>query len=161
MKETQSSNKHPLRVYADTSVFGGTFDPEFNETSEVFFDQVRSGRFHLVTSVLVQDEIEPAPPNVQEFFDGMIEFAEITEISDEALRLQEAYLEAEIVTSKWALDALHVAIATVARCSLIVSWNFKHIVHFEKIALYNAVNTLEGYSGLAIHSPQGDCGMTL
>ena len=104
-----------------------------------------------MTSVLVQDEIEPAPPNVQECFGGIIEFAEIT---DEALRLQEAYLEAEIVTSKWALDALHVAIATVARCSLIVSWNFKHIVHFEKIALYNAVNTLEGYSGLAIHSPQ-------
>ena len=37
-------------------------------------------------------------------------------------------------------DALHVAQATVASCRVIVSWNFKHIVHFAKIPLYNAVN---------------------
>ena len=27
----------------------------------------------------------------------------------------------------------------------VVSWNFKHIVHFEKIAGYQAVNLLNGY----------------
>jgi hypothetical protein len=42
----------------------------------------------------------------------------------------------------------------VTGCSLIVSWNFRHIVHFEKIPLYNAVNTLKGYSSIAIYSPQ-------
>lgn len=46
------------------------------------------------------------------------------------------------------------AIATVSNCSLIVSWNFVHIVHFEKIKRYNAVNTLNGYAAIAIHSPQ-------
>ncbi len=50
-------------------------------------------------------------------------------------------------------DALHVAIATVSSCSLIVSWNFKHIVHFDKIKLYNAVNILKGFSEIAIFSP--------
>jgi hypothetical protein len=35
-----------------------------------------------------------------------------------------------------------------------ISWNFKHIVHFEKIPLYNAVNTLQGYHAIAIYSPQ-------
>jgi len=29
-----------LRVYADTSVFGGVFDDEFAEASRAFFDQV-------------------------------------------------------------------------------------------------------------------------
>ncbi|MYF75373.1 MAG: type II toxin-antitoxin system VapC family toxin, partial [Gemmatimonadetes bacterium] len=48
---------------------------------------------------------------------------------------------------------LHVALATIGGCSMIVSWNFKHIVHFSKIPLYNAVNTLSGYSNIAIHSP--------
>ncbi len=51
------------------------------------------------------------------------------------------------------VDALHVALATVSRASLIVSWNFKHIVNFQKIPMYNAVNTLHGYRGISIYSP--------
>jgi len=50
-------------------------------------------------------------------------------------------------------DALHVALATVARADLIVSWNFKHIVHFDKIRGFNAVNLREGYIPIEIHSP--------
>ena len=30
-----------LRVYADTSVFGGCFDPEFQKASNAFIAQVR------------------------------------------------------------------------------------------------------------------------
>jgi hypothetical protein len=36
---------------------------------------------------------------------------------------------------------------------MIVSWNFKHIVHYEKIRGFNAVNQLEGYAPIEIHSP--------
>jgi hypothetical protein len=61
-------------------------------------------------------------------------------------------LGAKIVTSKWAEDAMHVALATVARCDLIVSWNFEHIVHFQRIPRYNAVNAHQGYAAIAIHS---------
>jgi hypothetical protein len=71
----------------------------------------------------------------------------------DAAALQEAYLKAGILSARSEDDALHVAIATVARCSLIVSWNFRHIVHFEKIPLYNAVNTLKGYGTIGIFSP--------
>jgi hypothetical protein len=46
------------------------------------------------------------------------------------------------------LDALHVALASVAGCTMIVSWNFKHIVHFPKIPLYRAINVIKGYSQL-------------
>ena len=45
------------------------------------------------------------------------------------------------------------ALATVSQSSLIVSWNFKHIVNFQKIPMYNAVNTLNGYREIAIYSP--------
>ena len=50
-------------------------------------------------------------------------------------------------------DALHVAMATVSECELIVSWNFKDIVHFEKIPKYNAVNVLNGYGRLTYTLP--------
>ena len=36
---------------------------------------------------------------------------------------------------------------------MVVSWNFKHIVHFKKIPLCNAINTLNGYSHIDIFSP--------
>ena len=142
-----------IRVYADTSVFGGVFDEGFEAPSQAFFDQVRNGRFHLVTSALVQEEIKPAPKYVQEFFDRTLPVVEVVEVSEETLRLRDAYLEAGIVSSQWSEDALHVALATVSGCSLIVIWNFKHIVHFEKIPLYNAVNVLKGYSNVGIFSP--------
>ena len=35
-----------------------------------------------------------------------------------------------------------------------VSWNFKHIVRFDKIRLFNAVNSEFGYKPLQIFSPR-------
>ncbi len=143
-----------IRVYADTSVIGGVYDEEFKEPSRTFFEQVKSGQFILVTSAVVQDEMIAAPPTVRHFFEELLGLAEVTDITASTLELRDAYLQAKIVTPKYSADALHVALATVAGCSLIVSWNFQHIVHFQKIPLYNAMNTLQGYQPIAIFSPR-------
>jgi predicted nucleic acid-binding protein len=143
-----------IRVYADTSVFGGLYDEEFQQPSQTFFAQVKSGQFGLVTSAVVQDEMIAAPAIVRRFFAEMLSYAEVADVTASALELRDAYLQANIVTPKYSGDALHVALATVAGCSLIVSWNFQHIVHFRKIPLYNAINTLQGYQPIAIYSPR-------
>lgn len=143
-----------IRIYADTSVFGGVFDVEFEEPSKAFFDAIRAARFVLVSSELVRQEIQAGPQRVQELFGDILPGAEIAEVTAEALKLQEAYTDAGILSEKHSTDALHVALATVSRASLIVSWNFKHIVNFQKIPMYNAVNTLHGYRGISIYSPQ-------
>ena len=140
-------------LYADTSVFGGVFDKEFEAPSKVFFDAVRKSRFSLVTSELVRQEIQAAPMKVKKLFDDILPIADITEVTDKAIKLQQAYTDAEILSEKNSTDALHVALATVSKASLIVSWNFKHIVNFQKIPMYNAVNTLRGYDEIAIYSP--------
>ncbi len=145
---------NPPRIYADTSVFGGPFDEEFAAASRIFFEQVHQGRFLLVTSGLVRAEIREAPHDVRTLFEDMLPLAEITEPSPEALQLRRAYLDAGVVTEASADDALHVAMASVARCAVIVSWNFKHIVHFRKIPLYNTVNGVRGLPNLAIFSPR-------
>ena len=142
-----------LRVYADTSVFGGVFDEEFKKPSRAFFEAVRQGRFKLVTSEVVYEEIRDGPKSVQEVFRDFLPIAEIADITSEAMELQKAYIDAGIVSLRYATDALHVALATLAQASLIVSWNFKHIVNFQKIPMYNAVNTLHGHGHVAIHSP--------
>ena len=146
--------KSPIRVYADTSVFGGVFDAPFAEASNEFFRQVRRGEFALVTSGIVSNELNNAPINVRDFFIDLGEYATVVEITEDALRLREAYLQAKIVTRKWEADALHVALSTVAECRLIVSWNFKHIVNFRKIPLYNGVNATAGYGPIGIYTPE-------
>jgi hypothetical protein len=76
------------------------------------------------------------------------------DVGEEAVLLQQSYLAAGIVGQQWETDALHVALATESLCPVIVSWNFKHIVNFKKIPLYNGVNLAHSYSVIAIHTPQ-------
>jgi hypothetical protein len=143
----------PTRVYVDTSVFGGTFDQEFAEASKEFFTLVDQGEFDLVVSGLVRAEIVDAPEDVRNFFIGMASVAEAVDVTEECVRLAQAYVSAGVVGEAWLPDALHVATATIARCTLIVSWNFKHIVNYRRIPWYNAVNALQGYPPIAIFSP--------
>ena len=149
----ESRTVRPIRVYADTSVFGGVFDVGFAPSSALFFDQVRSGRFRLVISTVLEDELARAPDVVRVLLDSVRQFAEPAMVEPEAMRLRDAYIAAGILTRKWEADALHVAIATVAECRIIVSWNFKHIVHFDKISLYNGVNLSLGLGEIKIHAP--------
>ena len=141
------------RIYIDTSVLGGFFDDEFAIASRLFFQNAREGRFRLVVSGLVGDEISAAPEEVQGLFQEIQSLLDVVEVDEEALRLLQGYIEAGVVSAKWRDDALHVATATVAGCSMIVSWNFRHIVHYQKIPKYNAVNMLRGYPPIAIYSP--------
>ena len=144
---------HRLRVYIDTCVLGAVFDDEFREATTTFFEQACDGKFDIVVSTLVEDEIADAPQSVRDFHGGVIEYAETVTPSRQAILLQQSYLDAGVVTMKWMDDALHVAMATVAECDMIVSWNFKHIVHYDKKRKYNAVNVLRGYNGIDILTP--------
>lgn len=75
---------------------------------------------------------------VRQWWDEFLPFADYVDVSPMSIALQEAYLKAGVVTPKWEADALHVAVATVQRCRVIVSWSFQHIVHFDKIPLRTA-----------------------
>lgn len=121
-----------MKIYVDTSVFGGIFDTEFLEHSELFFELVEAGHITLVTSYLVESEILKAPRRVQDAYIASRLTAEFAVLTDAALELGQAYLDANIITPKWRDDATHVALASVSRCDIIASWNFKHIVDEKK-----------------------------
>ena len=86
-----------IRLYADTSVFGGVFDKEFENTSRIFFDQIEKGKYKLAVSALVREEISTAPARVQNFFEDRIDMAEVCDVTEEAISLQQAYLRHGIV----------------------------------------------------------------
>ena len=89
-----------IRIYADTSVFGGAFEKEYAGTSQALFRQVLSGGFHLVLSRLLEEEIKGAPEHVRQLFSSMVQVSEMLPITDEALALRDAYIEAGIVTNR-------------------------------------------------------------
>lgn len=140
-------------AYVDTSVYGGVFDREFARASCAFFDLVRTGRFGLLTSDVVRQEISRAPRRVGQHFTQFLPYMTLVPFDRRVLTLRDAYVAAGIVSVQWADDAGHVAAATIGGAELIVSWNFRHIVHFDKIRLYNAVNALQGYRAVDIRSP--------
>jgi hypothetical protein len=50
-------------------------------------------------------------------------------------------------------DAYHIALASVNRLDCLISWNFKHIVNFDKIKMFNSINLRLGYPLIDIRSP--------
>lgn len=50
----------------------------------MLFEQIRGGRFTLVTSAVVQAELEFAPERVLQFFNTLLEDAEIVDITKNA-----------------------------------------------------------------------------
>jgi predicted nucleic acid-binding protein len=145
--------KSPTRVYADTSVFGGAEDEIFAAASRAFFEQVREGRFSLVVSVVVEQELSAAPERIRAIFQEFLPVTEVLHDLSAGVKLQRAYLDAGVVSKNWAEDAMHVALATTSSCDVIVSWNFRHIVNLRRISMYNAVSMLNGYRSIEIRSP--------
>ena len=145
----------PLRIYVDTSVFGGCFDAEFAAESKRFFDLVQAGRIVVLVSQVVVDELGDAPPSVRQLFHnlGSDSFVPV-DLTPDIIELRDAYVTAGIVSPRFVDDATHVAAATVARADAIVSWNFKHIVRVDKMRAYNQVNLQAGFGLLSIVSPQ-------
>jgi hypothetical protein len=141
------------RIYIDTSVIGGCFDPEFAPWSTGLFQDFQLGIYRPVISPVVEEELRRAPPHVRELWNELLDLnAEELEITGAVVALANRYHEREILTAKYRFDALHIALATIAEVDCIVSWNFKHIVHYSKIRLFNAANRDCGYSPVLIRT---------
>ncbi|MBI4548996.1 MAG: hypothetical protein HY707_13515 [Ignavibacteriae bacterium] len=143
------------RIYCDSSVIGGYFDPEFEMDSQRFIDAVKKGQIVMLVSEVVVEEILQAPEDVQNLLASIpTSSVERVPLSEEVIELRNAYIGAGILGAKWIDDATHVAAATVARADAIVSWNFAHIVRLDKMKAYNQVNLINGYGILTIISPR-------
>ena len=144
-----------LRIYVDTSVLGGCFDPEFAPWSNGLLADFHAGHFRAVLSDLLALEVGRAPRAVQEVYAELATLgSERVRVTDAALDLQALYEARSVLGPRYRADMLHIALATVADVDVLVSWNFKHIVRFDRIRLFNAANLEQGYKLLAIHSPR-------
>ena len=143
------------RVYIDTSIVGGFFDVEFEKETKILFQQLENKEIIFVISNLLREELKSAPDNVKNLLDNYSnDNFEIVILTDEAKELADQYI-AENVVGKTSLDdCRHIAIATINKVDVLVSWNFKHIVNLTRIKGYNAVNMKNGYITLEIRNPK-------
>ena len=143
------------RVYIDTSVIGGCLDEEFQDRSERLFEDFETGRLRAVISNITIAEILEAHEEVRSLLDrSAIQKAEKVFLDEEATLLADAYIQEGAVNEARRVDAQHIAIATIERVDILVSWNFQHIVKWSRIRAFNAVNLKRGYPQLEIRSPQ-------
>jgi predicted nucleic acid-binding protein len=143
------------RFYVDTSVIGGCLDERFQEHSRKLFEEFRAARAVAVISSITLEELEEAPPAVRSVIADLPEEAvDYVEFDEDAAVLAEAYLSEGILGPGSLADAQQVAIATVQRVDVLVSWNFQHIVNLNRIRLFAAVNLKHGLPTPEIRSPQ-------
>ncbi len=147
--------KQLLRLYLDTSVYSGVFNPGFASDSKRLVDAIHAKKCEVLISDMVIAEIDRAPKHIQDLVAGIPRSQVIPlSFSAEVERLSQEYLARKILTSRSENDAAHVAFATVFRADAIVSWNFRDIVRLDKMKKYNQVNFSLGYGVLTIISPK-------
>ncbi len=144
-----------FRVYTDTSVLGGCEDEEFAEHSIRLLEGFVLGERTLVLSDLTLQELADAPTEVRERLALVPEvYIETIQLGAEAGELAEGYISSGVLPARLRADAQHIAMATVARVDVLVSWNFKHIVNLQRIRRYNSVNLRLGYPLIEIRTPR-------
>jgi predicted nucleic acid-binding protein len=85
--------KRHLRIYVDTSVFGGFFDREFSEDTQPLWEAFFRGEHRLVISTLTIRELDRAPKEVQKLAEKVkIEDIELLDLSDEVHELALEYI---------------------------------------------------------------------
>ena len=142
------------KVYIDTSVLGGYFDSEFDQATKRFFDEAKKGEYKVVISNVTEGELLNAPERVRSLLNCLDIEYEVIQLNDDVVGLALEYIRENVVGQTSYDDCLHIAIATVSRLDLLVSWNFKHIVNIKRIRGYNGINIKNGYPSIEIRSPK-------
>lgn len=140
-------NFKKITLYVDTSVIGGYFDVEFAKETQELFDNLANSRFDIMYSSVTEDELLNAPKQVRDFLNSVPEnLKKRVELTEEAVKLADTYIAENVVGKTSREDCFHIALATINKADVLVSWNFKHIVNILRIRGYNAVNLKLGYS---------------
>jgi hypothetical protein len=143
------------RIYIDISIVGGFFDEEFSVATQALFERLKKGEVVFVVSDLLKKELIRAPLHVQELFQNYEENCfEHVELTEEARKLADNYIEAKVVGKASLEDCQHIAIATIQKVDVLASWNFRHIVNLDKIKGYNGINLKNGYAIIEIRNPK-------
>jgi len=148
-----------MRIYLDTSVISHLDAPDtpekMRDTIELWDVLARNTSLEVVISRVVLQEVADCPEPKRSFMVNQLKQIrrEVVPRTDEAARLAEKYMTYGVLSPKHYNDLLHIALASLNRCNIIASWNFRHFVNYKTMDGVNAVHLIDGYEPIRIASP--------
>jgi hypothetical protein len=149
-----------VKLYLETSVPNMLFSAyvlDKREITERLFSLIQAGAHKAVVSALYIDEIRETPSILLRYqLEGIIKLygAEVIDVTEDAERLAEEYVNVEAFTENSYFDALHVSTAVCGGCDVVVSWNFRHIARAWTIKKVAEVNRRLGLPEIVICTPE-------
>ena len=149
----------PLKLYIDTSVWNFALERKRYEYYFVsrFLHLIKNRKAYTIcVSDLVQGEIMDAHAGRKSLLQDLIaKYQSVNlEATEESFKLATIYVSEGIISRNHQDDAMHIAIASVNKCSYIISCNYKHIVRAKTIHGVHIINQKKGYDLLEIVSPR-------
>ncbi len=147
-----------MKLYIESSVINFAFatdDMERVNITKKFFE-VGVRRHESFISELVLEEIEKTSGPKREKMSTFVlkHRFRVLPNSEEAEKLAAKYVGSGLIPEKYLNDAIHIALATVNKMEVIVSWNMEHIVKLKTIVGVNKINKEEGHDSILIMTPE-------
>ena len=147
-----------LRIYLDTPVISYLFVEDASEKKNAtleLWSSILNGEYDVIISETTIREINDCSEPKRQMMINKIKSinALIVYETEEIITLANKYIEDKVLSKKSRDDCLHIASAIVAKCDLIISWNFKHLVRDKTILMVNAVSKMNDIKEINIVSP--------
>ncbi len=147
-----------LKVYLDTSVVSYLYQvdaPEKMQNTLDLWELFKNKVYEVYISDIVIREISGCNEEKLKILLDYLKQIDynIVETDEDTIKLAGKFIDFGILKQKSFDDCQHIAVAILAGCDIITSWNFKHIVNVKTVRKVKVITTLEGYKDLLIYPP--------
>ncbi|HEX8184535.1 MAG TPA: hypothetical protein VF747_07280 [Blastocatellia bacterium] len=143
-------------LYIETSVIGAYLDngEPFRRDLTIRWWEHELGDYTPYISPLVVRELERMDEPKRTGYLNLVRNVMQYEIGEEAAILAEGYISRGIFHRKYIANALHVAIASVNKADLLVTWDFGYIANVYRQSRIQLFNTIAGFFVPMIVTPE-------
>jgi len=147
-----------LKIYLDTSVISHLQAPDTPERMADtlhLWEDLKTGLYEVYISNVTIDELNDCAEPKRSFMLDELKKIPLNVIQAETKveELSHEFVRLGILKEKSIDDCMHIATALLAKCDVIVSWNFKHIVNDKTIEGVKTISKTRGFDGIKIYCP--------
>ncbi len=143
-------------IYLETSVIGAYLDngEPFRRDLTIRWWEHELKDYTPYISPLVVRELERTDEPRRSAYLKLLSNVPQVEVSEEATILADGYIERGIFHRKYLGNALHVALASVNKLDLLVTWDFGYIANVHRQSRIQLFNTMAGFFVPMIVTPE-------
>ena len=150
--------ENKVKIYLDTSVISCLQVPETPERmvdTLHLWEDIKAGIYDVVVSDITIGEINECPEPKRSFMLNELKKIAlfVIEAEKKVEELSQEFIRLGILKERNMDDCMHIATALLAKCDVIVSWNFKHIVNDKTIEGVKIISKTKGFDGIKIYCP--------